>query len=105
LCSFQELQEELSRRINKALAAGSVGEKVDPELYTTINRGSFSFPVFDRKFQTALVIRHASSHRWLVRDGKVRRLFDQTGGVEVYRKKKGRWRFIKHENAYHTHGG
>lgn len=70
-----------------------------------IFRIEYTFPVFDRKYRRAIVMRTSINRSWYrKRDGVVRRGLDMLVGASIYEKRKGRWRFLRHENVAHGHG-
>lgn len=98
-CSPEEFYREGQQRIEKVLAAERTGEKRDPNV-SSKSDWHFTFPVFDKKFRTAVVVRHSSNSRWFVSDGRLLRPFSMSGGARLYRKVNGRWQLITHKPLY-----
>jgi len=104
-CSFSEFYQELEMRIGKDMAARRTGESPPSDNHSILRR-QYSFPVFDRNFRTAILIRDVSSNGWYIgKDGRVRQPFDMVIRAFVYRKSNGRWKLIKQNALAHGHGG
>ncbi len=60
----------------------------------------FSFPVFDKSFRTAIVVRSSSFHGWFIRDGQLQQSLGLFVDALVYRKANGRWRLVEDERLF-----
>jgi hypothetical protein len=94
--------------IVESLKRGELKDVKDPNLrsrWFEIFRLEYTFPVFDRHYRRAIVIHTGMKRFWYRKpDGVFRGGLDFLTGASIYEKRKGEWRFLKHENIAHGHG-
>jgi hypothetical protein len=100
-----EKRQSLLERLKK----GELKKEQEPgeSLKSLENRRlEYTIPIFDRRYQRAVVIGNAQNSRWWVQmDGRVRSYFDLGVWASIYVKRKGRWQLLKHEPIASGHGG
>ena len=91
-CNTEEFREALQGRMDESLATNSSDSATN-----SVPQRDFSFPVFDRTFRTAIVLRSSSYYGWFMRDGQLQQSLGLVVDALVYRKANGQWRLVDDE--------
>lgn len=70
-----------------------------------IDRREYTFPIFDKNYRHAVIVGSHLGRSWYWKpDGKFRGSIETAIGASVYKKRNGRWRFIKFDLFGAGHG-